>query len=66
MTHYVGQGYKHKDEDRVHLYTECPEGSQLLIARRDSVDLTKPLAQFCTWCWEKFQRENPRKSYLGQ
>jgi len=66
VTHFFGQGYKHKEEDKVHLYTECPDGSQLPIAQRDPVNFTATPLEFCTWCWGKFQRENPRKRYQSQ
>lgn len=55
--HYVG-GYRHKDESMVHLYTECPEGSIIGIARRDPIDLADLSGlERCPWCFEKARRE---------
>jgi hypothetical protein len=41
-------------ESIVHLYTECPEGSIIAIAKRDSVNTMDPEAMkdlvWCSWC----------------
>jgi hypothetical protein len=70
MSHDLGQGYKHQDEDIVHLYTECPEGGLIAIAKRDAISTSGQSAmgglEFCPWCLKQLQIDNPRSHYLGQ
>ena len=54
MTRYPGRGYKHMNENTLHVYTECPEGKLIAIAKRDAVNLMDPEAmkdlEWCEWC----------------
>jgi hypothetical protein len=62
MTRYPGLGYKRMDENVLHVYTECPEGRIIPIAKRDTVSMNSPGAmkglEWCAWCFEKAGREN--------
>jgi hypothetical protein len=42
MTRWPGLGYKKMDEKILHLYTECPEGKVIPIAKRDTVAMYDP------------------------
>ena len=57
MTRYEGFGYKHMHESLVHLYSECPEGKIIAIAKRDTVRTDDPIAmaglEVCVWCQAK-------------
>ena len=63
MTRYPGMGYKRMDENVLHIYTECPEGKIIAIAKRDAVSLNSPEQmqglEWCPWCAEKDRIENP-------
>jgi hypothetical protein len=54
MTRHEGYGYKHMQGLIVHLYTECPEGKMLAIAKRDSLPAGDPITtrglDVCGWC----------------
>jgi hypothetical protein len=54
---HAGYGYKHMHESVVHVYSECPEGSIIGIAKRDTVRSDDPVAmqglEFCQWCLAK-------------
>jgi len=55
--HYCG-GYRYFESDVVHLFTECPEGQLIGIARRDPVNLaTMEGLERCAWCFEKARTE---------
>ena len=60
--HYC-EGYRHFKERVVHLYTECPDGSQIGIARGVAVNIADAAVMrelgCCPWCFEKAGRENP-------
>jgi hypothetical protein len=42
MTRWLGLGYKHMSGNLLHLYTECPEGKIIAIAKRDAVSMMTP------------------------
>jgi hypothetical protein len=44
MFMHEGYGYKHMHESVVHLYSECPEGKVIAIAKRDTVRTEDPTA----------------------
>jgi hypothetical protein len=57
---HAGYGYRDMHESVVHLYSECPEGSVVAVAKRDPVRTDDPVAmqglEVCQWCLAK-QRE---------
>jgi hypothetical protein len=57
MFMHEGFGYKRVRESVVHLYTECPEGSTIEIAKRDTVRTEDRIAmeglEICPWCYRK-------------
>jgi len=44
MTRWPGRGFKHINANILRVYTECPEGSIIAIAKRDSVNMMDPEA----------------------
>ena len=54
----------------MHLYTECPEGGLIAIAKRDAISTSDRSVMeglhWCQWCLEKAESENPPRRYLGQ
>jgi hypothetical protein len=67
--HYFG-GYRHFQEKVVHLYTECPEGSCIGVARRDAVNIAdlsvmQELVR-CAWCFEKVSPLSPPAMAAGR
>ena len=65
MTRYPGVGYRHMDERVLHVYTECPEGKIIAIAKRDAVNLTDQEAmkglKWCKWCEAQDRIDNPQR-----
>jgi hypothetical protein len=64
MTRCPGRGFKHMHENILHVYTECPEGKIIAIAKRDSVATDDPNAmeslEWCPWCEAQDRIDNPR------
>ena len=64
MTRWPEWGYKRMDEQVLHVYTECPEGKIIAIAKRDAVNLMDPEAmnglEWCPWCEAHNRIDNPR------
>lgn len=54
MTRHEGFGYKYFRGSVVHLFTECPDGGTIGIAKRDTVRTDDPVAmeglELCQWC----------------
>lgn len=65
MTRHEGYGYKHFRESIVHLYTECPHGSTIAIAKRDTVvidDLsTMQGLEVRGWCHQNMRAVERRR-----
>jgi hypothetical protein len=63
MTRYPGLGYKRMDENVLHVYTECPEGKIIAIAKRDTVSMNSLEAmqglEWCAWCETQARVDNP-------
>jgi hypothetical protein len=63
MTRYPGMGYKRMDEKVLHVYTECPEGKIIPIAKRDAVSLNSAEQmqglEWCDWCQAQDRIDNP-------
>jgi hypothetical protein len=59
MTRWPDWGFKRMNTNVLHLYTECPEGKIIAIAKRDSVNTMDPEAmkglELCEWCRAKEQ-----------
>jgi hypothetical protein len=64
MTRWPGLGYRRMNEQVLHVYTECPEGKIIAIAKRDSVATNDPEAmkglEWCPWCAGQDRTDNPR------
>ena len=63
MTRYPGLGYKRMDENVLHVYSECPQGRIIAIAKRDTVSMNSPDAMRtlrCAWCRSQDGIDNPR------
>lgn len=54
MTRWPDWGFKRMNTSVLHVYTECPEGSIIAIAKRDGVKTNDPEAmkelEWCAWC----------------
>jgi hypothetical protein len=63
MTRWIGLGYRHMNETTLHVYTECPEGKIIAIAKRDSVPMYDPDQmkglEWCAWCQAQNRIDNP-------
>jgi hypothetical protein len=63
MTRWPGRGFKHMTQNILHVYTECPEGSIIAIAKRDAVNLMDLEAMnglaWCPWCEAQDRIDNP-------
>jgi hypothetical protein len=63
VTRYPELGYKRMNENVLHVYTECPEGKIIAIAKRDSVRMNDPEAmqglEWCSWCLAQDRTDHP-------
>jgi hypothetical protein len=59
ITRWPDWGYKRMDTSVLHVYTECPEGKIIAIAKRDAVKTNDPEAmqglELCEWCQAREQ-----------
>jgi hypothetical protein len=69
MTRWPGRRFKHMNANLLHVYTECPEGSIIAIAKCDTIHTTDERMkglEWCAWCRAKDEHENPPRHYYGK
>ena len=64
MTRWPDWGFKRMNTNVLHVYTECPEGKIIAIAKRDGVKTNDPETmkglEWCPWCKAQDRSDNPR------